>query len=185
MESKALLRRHLKKIRDGLDDQKMSTWSRLLSDDLRWVLRDHGFNGVLFLYAPVKGEPDLLSAARQYQCHLALPRIIGQGTMTFHLWTPGEALEPGAFGIMAPSAASPLIIPRDGDGIVVPALAIDASGSRLGFGGGYYDRYLERFRGAFSFVAGAVFPPLFSERALPSETHDHRVDFCLKITQTV
>ena len=185
MHSKVELRRHFKQIREQLDAQSMSAWSRLISNELNVLLRQRGFEGTLFLFAPLRGEPDLLADARQFHCQIALPIITGHGYMQFHHWVPGDRLEMSAFGILAPTDAAPVIIPRLDDAMVMPALAIDAAGVRLGFGGGYYDRYLQVHRAVFSFVAGAVFPPLFSAEALPSEPHDQQVDFCLKIPQSV
>jgi 5-formyltetrahydrofolate cyclo-ligase len=185
MKSKTDLRRHFKQIREQLDAQAMSEWSRRMAREFNAILRQRGFDGSLFLFAPLRGEPDLLADARQYHCQVALPIITGHGSMQFHHWVPGDRLELSALGILTPHESAPIMIPRPGDAMVVPALAIDAGGVRLGFGGGYYDRYLRAHRDLFSFVAGAVFPPLFSAEALPSEPHDQGVDFCLKIPQSV
>lgn len=181
MNSKVAIRRHFKQIREHLHRSSTDEWSRQITHQLFMLLRQRCFDGVLYLFVPMRGEPDILAAARQYQCIIALPIITGHGFMEFHHWVPGDRLEKGAFGIPAPDVTSPIMTPKPGDALVVPALAIDGSGVRLGFGGGYYDRYLHEHRHAFSFVAGAVFPPFFSTTPLPSEGHDQPVDFILTV----
>ncbi len=180
-----MLRHHYKKLRESFGADLVMEWSQLLSLDLLRVLRDRCFDGVLFLYTPTAGEPDLLSFSRNYRCHLALPIVIGPGVMEFRHWVPGDRLQRGPFGIMGPSEDAVPISPRPGDGIVVPALSIDRKGSRLGFGGGYYDRFLRGHRHLFLFVAGCVFPPCLTPDELPTDERDQSVDFCLKISQDV
>ena len=77
-------------------------------------------------------------------------------------------LKPAVLGIPAPPDASPAIAPQDLDLIIVPALAFDADGYRLGYGGGYYDRFL---RGVSAFTIGLARERLFVEK-LPRELHD-------------
>ncbi len=71
-------------------------------------------------------------------------------------------------GFLQPSKSQPTVAPKDIDLIVVPALAFDKAGYRLGQGGGYYDRYLAHFSGP---TIGAC-PKPFLEDSLPVETHD-------------
>jgi 5-formyltetrahydrofolate cyclo-ligase len=182
MNSKIAIRRHFKEMREHLHGPSMDEWSQQISNQLFMLLRQRCFDGVLYLFVPMRGEPDVLAGARRYQCPIALPIITGHGSMEFYHWVPGDRLKMGAFGIPTPEETLPVMIPKPGDALVMPALAIDGSGVRLGFGGGYYDRYLQEHRRAFSFVAGAVFPPFFSIAPLPSEVHDQPVDFCLTVS---
>jgi 5-formyltetrahydrofolate cyclo-ligase len=64
--------------------------------------------------------------------------------LEFRRWRPGDALENGAHGISQPSLAAPVVVPNI---LLVPLLAFDASGWRLGYGAGYYDRTLTTLRG--------------------------------------
>ena len=79
---------------------------------------------------------------------VALPRCIkGTRDMTFHYITDVAQLKPGSFGVMEPTEELPKWQPADGGLAVVPALMLDSFGYRLGYGGGYYDRFLSGFAG--------------------------------------
>ena len=87
-------------------------------------------------YWPVRGEIDprplLLALGRP----IALPVTGPRGTaLTFRLWRPGDALAPGPFRLSEPTGP-----PAAPDMLLVPLLAYDSAGNRLGYGGGYYDR---------------------------------------------
>ncbi|NMG59027.1 5-formyltetrahydrofolate cyclo-ligase, partial [Geitlerinema sp. P-1104] len=62
----------------------------------------------------------------------------------WHSWQVGDRWVPGAFGIIEPHPDSPQIAPETVDLILVPAVACDQRGYRLGYGGGFYDRLLSQ-----------------------------------------
>ena len=75
---------------------------------------------------------------------LALPRVQGRGrALAFHAWRAGDPLHAGPFGVMEPAAEAPLLQPRV---LLVPLLAFDCRGQRLGYGAGYYDLVLGDLR---------------------------------------
>jgi 5-formyltetrahydrofolate cyclo-ligase len=75
---------------------------------------------------------------------LALPRAQGRGRpLAFHAWSPGDPLLAGPFEVMEPSPDSPIVRPRI---LLVPLLAFDRRGGRLGYGAGYYDLALRELR---------------------------------------
>ena len=84
-----------------------------------------------------------------------------------------DDLESGRFGILEPKAYCGEILPEEIDLCIIPCLCVGSSGIRLGYGGGYYDRYLPRMR------PDAVRAALCRERLLgsepPSEPHDRPV----------
>ena len=160
-------------------------WSAAQAGDLISRLRTSSFDGVIFLFSATSGEPDLLPFLSDSRWHLAIPRTSSDGQMEFKLWAPGEVLIAASFGIKEPVEGAITVVPRNGDVAVVPAVAIDSEGYRLGYGGGFYDRWLGEYRACFQFIAGAVFPPFRHPGVLPRESHDIPVDFCLKNSRSV
>jgi len=86
---------------------------------------------------PLADEPDLRPWLQSCQRPLALPAVAG-GRLLYRTWHPGEPLQPDACGVPAP--AGPPLEPQQLALLLVPALAIDQHGVRLGYGGGWYDR---------------------------------------------
>lgn len=123
------------------------------------------------LYAPLEHEVNLLPLTEQYPRHrYAFPRCGKQGAMQFHHVTaPAIQLTPGAMGILTPSEHLPVIPPQELDLIIVPGVAFTPAGARLGYGGGYYDRYLPQCTRAT--IIAAAFPEQMLE-SLPTEPHD-------------
>lgn len=95
-------------------------------------------------------EPDptaALAALRARGVQIGLPRVDPEPnpmTLTLHEHMPAESLVESGWGIMEPPASSPRIEDERFDLVLVPALCIDGSGYRVGYGKGFYDRLLER-----------------------------------------
>ena len=109
--------------------------------------------------------------------NLALPVVIGRRRpLVFRAWQPGDVLEASVFGTSVPRSESPQIVP---DALLVPALAVDGQGHRLGYGGGYYDRILAQLRegGAFQPLVIAVCFACQLIEAVPHDDDDQAVDW--------
>ena len=77
---------------------------------------------------------------------IVIPKTYPHGKMDFILYEP-EKLERNSFGLLEPQGEFTILEPSQIDLIHVPGLAFNTSGYRIGYGGGYYDRYLEHFLG--------------------------------------
>lgn len=119
----------------------------------------------------------LLQALHEDGHPLCLPRTPRRGEpLTFHGWQPGDPLERGPLGTSQPPALAPVIEP---DALIVPLLAVDPAGFRLGYGGGYYDRTLTRLRRRRAITAiGVGFDDQRVAR-VPTGPDDARLDFLL------
>ena len=117
------------------------------------TLASFRFAETVLLYAPIKGELDLLPVCdriRQAGKSIAFPRCHPDGcTMTYHLVSSPKELTVGAYGIREPSPSAPLYEPSHAkhDLCIVPAVCYDRDGFRVGYGKGYYDRFLSQFGG--------------------------------------
>jgi 5-formyltetrahydrofolate cyclo-ligase len=128
-------------------------------------------------YVAIGDEADpapLLHALRAQGQIIALPRVAGRGKpLDFHRYDAGQTLVPGGFGLLEPQRDWPQIEP---DILVVPLLAFDARGYRLGYGAGFYDRTLAKLRAARNVLAvGFAFAAQEFE-TVPHDENDQKLD---------
>ncbi len=106
-------------------------------------------------------------------CHIAFPRVTAKNQpLEFHRVPDGEMLAPGTYGIQEPLEHWPRVVPGM---LLVPLLAFDASGHRLGYGGGFYDRTLEKL----DVPAIGIGYAGQEVTSLPHEAHDRTLDMIL------
>ncbi len=102
---------------------------------------------------------------------IALPRINPGRTMTFHEYTADTTLEPHRYGILEPESSSGVVAAEALQVVLVPLVAFDRNGARLGMGGGYYDRYLVGLANT-AITVGVAFACQRSDEPLPTESWD-------------
>jgi len=132
-------------------------------------------------YWPMGDEADvrpLLEALAQQGHILALPVVARKDApLIFRRWAPGQDLEAGPHRTAHPNASAPDIVP---DVLLVPLLAFDGRGGRLGYGGGYYDRTLDGYRrtGRKILAVGVAFAAQ-QRPDVPVDDHDQRLDWVI------
>jgi 5-formyltetrahydrofolate cyclo-ligase len=136
--------------------------------------------GIASAYYPMAGEiwPLRLMAALKAKGHsLALPVMQGKADpLLFRAWAPGDELIAGVWGIRQPAQSQPAVLP---DILLVPLLAFDARGFRLGYGGGYFDRTLRDLRQRKPIVAVGLGLDELEVDAVPHLDYDERLDWIL------
>ena len=141
---KAKLRRSLLQQRQALTPQEWRQKSDRLCTHLQSSPRFTTAKTIL-AYFSFRQEPDLsplfTSGISEFSPNWGFPRCVGNH-LVWHSWQPGNSLQTGAYGINEPHPNAPTLSPEVVDLILVPAVACDSRGYRLGYGGGYYDRLL-------------------------------------------
>jgi len=131
-------------------------------------------DGVLAGYMPMRSESDPLPAMAAHAGPVCVPVIEGRGLpLRFREWEEDAPLEPGMFGAMIPTGGEWLVP----DLVIVPLLAFDARGYRLGYGGGFYDRTLQALRAARPTVAIGFAFAAQELAEVPTEPTDQRLDW--------
>ena len=137
---------------------------------------------IILLYAPIKSEIDVMPIFHQaikMGKKVAFPRCnVEERTMKFHFVESLEDLSPCAYGIREPSENAPVYDPAETPGSAicyVPGLAFDACGYRLGYGKGYYDKFMHTFNGC---TIGVVYSE-FILNNLPKGRFDKHCDVML------
>jgi 5-formyltetrahydrofolate cyclo-ligase len=179
IDDKRTLRSAMLAWRSGLDEAKRRAAAERLLETLR---RERPIAGAAVVsgFWPIKEEIDirpLMIELTNQGCQLALPVVQGKGKpLLFRAWRPGDPLEQGVFGTLQPSAKREVIEP---DALIVPLLACDEEGWRLGYGGGFYDRTLAGLRAKKTITAVGVG---FNDQLVPEVPHgpsDQRLDWLL------
>ncbi len=173
LEEKQILRLRMRALAGGIDPHARAAASREIARLLAGRIGERGAR-MVFGFAPMRSEPDWLVPPMWEAAEFAFPRVEAAGLDFYRAASP-DALVTGACGAREPVAdAATRLAPGDADMILVPGLAFDRAGRRLGRGGGYYDRLLAdpalRAR-----RVGVCFACQFVD-AVPVEGHDARVD---------
>ena len=173
---KKRLRAHFLALRNALSDEERHALDAALCHE---IAAHPAFArcDVLLCFSAVKGEPDfsaLYQLARKRGVKTAFPRCMGT-QMSFHVIENDEELEAGRFGIPTPRKDAPLATLSPRTLCLLPALAATKDGARLGYGGGFYDRFLSDFPGT---ALLPLYDFLLSE-TLPEEPTDVRIPHIL------
>ncbi len=142
-----------------------------------------GYRGVpLAGYMPIRTEIDPLPAMEEAAAHgpVGVPVIQGEGLpLRFSRWEPGCVLKDGPFGARIPEVDDFF----EPEILIVPLVAFDRSGGRLGYGGGFYDRTLEGLRAKRATLAIGFAYAAQEASGLPLEPTDQPLDMLVTETE--
>ncbi len=175
-ELKNSLRLSSRAFREQMDEEKKKKADESILRRLT-SLREYAQADWLYTYVSKPIEVDtveLIRRALSQGKHVAVPRCVpGTREMEFYEIASLEELAPGAFGVLEPVPGCSRLVEEETGGLcVVPGLSFDSEGYRLGYGKGYYDRFLSRFRGV---TVGACYSGCV-RRMLPHGYFDRPVD---------
>lgn len=181
MTNKVELRKRILKIRQNLAPEYMKECSERIVNRLLQIPQYQNASHILF-YMPIRHEVDVRDAIEvswKKGKKVVLPRVrAGKKEMDGYLVERWEDLEEGSYGILEP-IPNPmrLVNPEEISLVVTPGVAFDRQGFRLGYGGGYYDRFFAQSNfGAWRI--GVAYPEQIVSTTYP-EAHDFRMHMVL------
>lgn len=173
-EIKKALRKELIKRRKAMEPESKRTADLDIFEQLK-PLADKASR--VFTYASTDIEVDtrrLIAHCLENGIPVALP-ISGDTELSFYYINKPEDLKPGRFNIDEPPTDMPALSDIDKDTLcVIPALCADGDGYRLGYGRGYYDRFLDSFDGIGVIICYSSF-----RQEVPTEPHDVKAKFTI------
>jgi len=170
---KSSLRREILQQRRSLSAEDWQHKSNLICDRLKTLTIFREAQTIL-AYFSFRQEPDLTPLFALDKTW-AFPRCVGK-SLVWHSWQPGTELQIGKYGIQELLPTAPTIAPITADLILVPTVASNDRGFRLGYGGGFYDRLLSPESNLNVPTIGIVFD-FASGIAIPTDPWDRPLDF--------
>ena len=170
---KVLLRKKFLSQRKSLASEEFQEKNRQICDRIKaWKIFCEA--KTVLAYFSFRQEPNLISLLTSEK-RWGFPSCV-DNDLLWHSWQPGEATSPGKHGIQEPFHKDSLLTATEVDLIIVPTVACDRSGYRLGYGGGYYDRLLTSPEWKNCPTVGVVFNFAFLDR-LPREAWEIKLQY--------
>ncbi len=183
-EQKKTMRTAYLEKRNRMQPERRAEASKKISE---WVFASKRFKTAktIFVYASYKSEVEtreMIQGALRMGKRVAVPKVDGEN-MDFYEITSWEDLFPGFQGILEPQTfGKEPVIPADSDVMLLPGAVFDRKGGRIGYGGGYYDRYLERISDTYGhkpYLIALAFACQICPGKIPAEAHDKKMDCIL------
>ncbi len=176
---KSQLRRKMKRVRDDvLLDNPTTPSEQIAQHGLAFLNCTAG--SIVSAYMAMPGELDPAALVKRLIAtgmQIALPVVVAKGQpLIFRSWQPGDLMASGTWGIEEPRPDKTDVSP---DIMLVPLLAYDAGGGRLGFGGGFYDRTIAALRAQGSVITVGLALQAQEVDAVPMGPHDENLDWIL------
>ena len=175
-ELKKRLRQDMKARRKALTEEEKCRAAAGCLSKLK-ELREFMNADWIYAYIACRNEletADIIIWCLSHGKHVAVPKVNGE-IMHFYEITSLSDCVPGAFGILEPLGETKDRVTTSGF-MLVPGLAFDKSGNRLGYGGGFYDKYLASHNGITTAALGYDFQIV---EKVPAEQHDKKMDYCI------
>jgi 5-formyltetrahydrofolate cyclo-ligase len=183
-ETKATFRREAVARRDALPaDARKAAAEAIAAREFPRVIAP---GTIVSGFMPMKSEINplpLMQALAEAGATLALPKIAGRGKpLIMRAWPWGAPLDAGQWGIREPKADAPEVEP---DIVLVPLLAFDRGGQRIGYGAGYYDMTIAQLRARKPVTAIGLAFAAQEIPAVPATDRDARLDLVLTERETI
>lgn len=178
VEEKAALRRQIRTQLCALSTEERTASDQALFARFLALPQLERVNTVFAFWGVPEREPEtrlLVTELTARGITVGLPRMLPKRGMEVRQYDPSIPLVSAGFGIQEPDLRCAIIEKKDIDLILVPALCYDRQGYRLGFGGGYYDRWLA---GCTAWKVGLCRENVLQDR-VPTEEYDSRVDLLI------
>lgn len=171
---KQALRQQIRQRLNALPPEQIATESAVIIKKIAdYILANIPAGSTIASFAAMPNEPDLLSLHQLLpDHHIAYPLCLSDGIMDFYTVTDiSSQFSLSNYGIREPIAAlTPLVAKQDIALVIVPAFAFTSSGTRLGKGGGFYDRYLQYISSSIPLIGACLSAQLVDH--IPTESHD-------------
>jgi 5-formyltetrahydrofolate cyclo-ligase len=176
MQDKAEIRQELLSKRDKIPPEVKRAKNRMLRERLL-SLDEFRNAGIVFFFASFRTEVDtseMIKSSLMSGKRVLLPRVDkDRHELLLYEIRDFRELTPGYLGIPEPPVSEKQMNINDADIVIIPGAGFDASGNRIGYGGGYYDRLLSGLQKGIPVIA-----PAYEEQivdSIPSEPHDIKV----------
>ncbi len=187
MSEKKILRKELLNARNALKKEEISRMSHRILENIKnlpeWKQAEN-----VYTYVSFESEVNTIFFIKECfkeSKKVAVPKVLEKGNMEFFYISSLEELKPGMWGILEPEGkeeqqAMPFLV-KEGmvkPFLMIPGLGFDREFHRLGYGGGFYDKYLKKY-GVNNFLKVAVAFPMQIKKAIPYEEHDIFMDMII------
>ncbi len=182
-KKKSMRSAYLKKRNEMTPEKRVAASEKIKA----WVFANKRFKTAktIFVYASCKSEvetKEIIRGALRMGKRVAVPKVTG-AEMDFYEITSWEELFPGYQGILEPQTdGKEPVLPVDSDVMLLPGVAFDRSGGRIGYGGGYYDRYWNRINSTYGskpYLMALAFVCQICPGKIPAEEHDKKMNCIL------
>ncbi len=176
MHDKKTIRKQILQIRKAMDKESVEELSKIICDKVS-RLEQFILSNKICLYMPINNEVDtkyLIDVCFSMKKEVFLPKVLGDN-MDFYQYKPDMKLTDGPYNILEPENDK-VLIPDNKTLVVMPGAVFSEDCNRIGYGGGYYDRYLEKHPYCYKVAVCYKFQILDS---IPFDKHDIKPDIII------